>query len=58
MRADYLAKGQNPFLGAHAASLDHQKVLLDLTVVGEPSHGVDGLVGQVVLGGSIVLNQL
>ena len=39
-------------------SLEHQEVLLNLTVVGEPTHGVDGLVGQIVLGGGIVLDQL
>lgn len=39
-------------------SLEHQEVLLNLTVVGEPTHRVDGLVGQIVLGGGIVLDQL
>ncbi len=31
-----------------AGALDHDEVLLDLSVVGEPAHGVDGLVSQVV----------
>ena len=30
--------------------LDHDEVLLDLSVVGEATHGVDGLVGDVVPG--------
>ena len=54
----HLAQGQNPLLGPDAASLDHDKVLLDHAVVGEAAHGVDALVGGVVLGRGIVLNQL
>ena len=54
----YLAQGQNPLLGPNATSLDHNKVLLDQAVVGESAHGIDGFVGQVVIGGSVVLNQL
>ena len=38
--------------------LDHQEILLDLSVVGEASHGVNGLVRQVVLGGGVVLDKL
>ena len=38
--------------------LDHQEILLDLSVVGEASHGVDGLVGQVIVSGGVVLDQL
>ena len=38
--------------------LDHQEVLLDLSVVREASHGVDGLVGQVIVSGGVVLDQL
>jgi len=53
-----LAQGQNPLLRPNAASLDHDKVLLDHAVVGEAAHGVDALVGGVVLGRGIVLNQL
>jgi hypothetical protein len=26
--------------------------------MGEPTHGVDGLIGQVVIGGSVVLDKL
>ena len=43
---------------ADASSFDHQEILLDLSVVGEPSHRSDSLIGQVVLCGSVILNQL
>merc|ERR1719367_728160 len=52
-----LAQGQYPLLGSDAASLDHDKVLLDHTVVRESTHGVDVLVGGIVLGRGIVLDQ-
>jgi len=54
----YLSESENPLLGAHAAALDHDEVLLDLAVVGESTHRVDGLVGQVVIGRGVVLDQL
>ena len=53
-----LPEGEHPLLGSDAAALDHDKVLLHLSVVGEATHGVDGLVGQVVVCGSIVLDEL
>jgi hypothetical protein len=53
-----LSEGENPLLGSNAASLDHDEILLDLSVVREASHGVDGLVGQIVIGGGVVLDQL
>jgi len=39
---------------AHARSLDHDEVVLDLTVVWEATNGVDALLGQVGLGGTVV----
>ena len=54
----HLSESDNPPLGSDAATLDHDEVLLDLSVVRESTHGVDGLVGQVVIGGGIVLDQL
>ena len=54
----YLPQGEDTLLGSDAASLDHDKVLLDLAVMGESAHGVDGLVGQIVVGGSVVLDKL
>ena len=51
-------EGDAPLLGADAAALDHDEVLLDLSVVGEAAHRVDGLVGQIVLGRGVVLDEL
>ena len=53
-----LPEGQDPLLGSNATSLDHDEVLFNLSVMGEAAHGVDGLVSQVVIGGSVVLDQL
>merc|ERR1719397_1008637 len=53
-----LPQGEGALLGPNAASLDHDEVLLDLSIVGESAHWVDGLVSNVILGGSVVLNQL
>ena len=47
-----------PLLGTDAAALDHDEVLLDLPVVGEAAHRVDGLVGQIVFGRRVVLDEL
>jgi hypothetical protein len=54
----YLSEGEDTLLGSDATTLDHDEVLLDLTVVGETTHGVDGLVGQIVIGSSVVFDQL
>ena len=43
-----LAEGQHPLLGPDAGALEHQEVLLDLPVVGEATHGVDGLVSEII----------
>jgi hypothetical protein len=53
-----LAQGDATLLGSDATALEHDEVLLHLSVVGEASHGVDGLVSNVVFGGSVVLNEL
>merc|ERR1740129_1194976 len=45
-----LSQSEDTLLGSNTTSLDHDKVLLDQTVMGEPAHGVDGLVGQIVIG--------
>ena len=54
----YLPESEHPFLGTNAAALQHDEVLLDLSVVRETTHGVDGLVSNVIVGGSIVLDEL
>merc|ERR1719495_971710 len=53
-----LAQSEHPLLGSDAAALDHDEVLLHLTIVGESSHRVDGLVCQVVLCCGVVLDKL
>jgi len=53
-----LSQGENTLLGADAASLDHDKVLLDQAIVRKASHGVDGLVSQIVVRSSVVLDKL
>ena len=53
-----LSQGEDALLGSDATALEHDEVLLNLTVVGEAAHGVDGLVREIVLGRSVVLDQL
>lgn len=53
-----LSKSDNSLLGSHAASLDHDKVLVDLSVMREASHGSNGLVSWVIICGSVVLDDL
>ena len=45
-----LAEGDDALLGADNGALEHDPVLVDHTVVRESAHGVDALLGQVVLG--------
>ena len=54
----YLSQRQDPLLRSNAATLDHDEVLLDLSVMRETAHWIDGLVGQIVVCGGIVLHQL
>jgi hypothetical protein len=49
-----LPKHEHFLLGAHAAALDHDVIVLDLTIMREPSHGGDILLGRVVHGRRIV----
>merc|ERR1711953_794841 len=53
-----LTKGQHTLLGSNATSLDHDKVLLDQSVMGETTHGDDRLVSQIIIGSSVVLHKL
>ena len=52
------SQSENTLFGSNATSLDHDKVLLDQTVVGETTHGIDGLVSQIIIGSGVVLHQL
>jgi len=40
-------EGKHPLAGSHDASLEHEEVLVDHTVMVESSHGCDGLVGKI-----------
>jgi hypothetical protein len=54
LREERLSEGDDSLLGSHDATLEHDEVLVDLTVVWETTHGGDGLLGQIVLGHSVV----
>ena len=46
-----LAEGDDALLGADDGALEHEPVLVDHSVVGESAHGVDALLGEIVLSG-------
>lgn len=48
-----LAEGDDAFLNAGDGTLDHDVVLVDLTVVGETTNGGDSLDGKIVSGGGV-----
>lgn len=45
----HLSQSYDALLGAHTATLDHDEVIVDLSIVREASHGSDRLFGQVIL---------
>jgi hypothetical protein len=53
-----LSKNERTLLHSHTSSLEHDPILIDLTVMNESSHGCDSLLGKVGSGtarSSIVL---
>jgi len=50
-----LSQNDSSLSDTHARTLDHEEIVLDLTVVGEATDGVDGFFGQVGFGGTVVL---
>lgn len=58
MTQQRFAQSNDALLGTNAAALDHDEVIVHLTVVGEATHRGDALVGQIVLSGSVVLDDL
>ena len=50
-----LPQGQDPLLGTDGATLKHEPVLGDDTIVRETTEGGDGLLSEIVLSGGIVL---
>jgi len=57
VRDQGLAEGENSLLGSDAAALEHDKVVLDFTVVGETTHWSDRFVGEIGLSSSVVLDK-
>lgn len=55
-REDSLTESKDALLGTKAAALDHEEVVSDDTVVGEATHGSDGLGGKVELGGTVAVS--
>merc|ERR1719330_775031 len=53
-----LPQSKNPLLGSDTTSLQHDEVLLHLSIVREATHGCDGLVSKVVVCSSVVLDKL
>merc|ERR1719336_1501178 len=50
-----LSQNNSSLSNTHARTLDHEEIILDLTVVGEATDGVDGFFGQIGFGGTVVL---
>jgi len=53
-----LAQSDDTLLGSHTATLDHDEVIVNFTIVDKTTHGGDSLVSQIVLGGGVVLDNL
>lgn len=55
---DGLAKSDDTLGGARDTTLDHDEVLVDLTIVDETTHGGDSLLGDISLGSGVEVNDL
>lgn len=58
VRQQGLAQSDDALLRSNAAALDHQEIVVDLSVMRETAHGGNRLVGDVVLGRGRVLDDL
>ena len=54
----YLSESEDSLLGADHTSLDHNEVILNLSVVRESTHWCDRLIGDIVLSRGVVLYNL
>lgn len=54
----YLPECDHTLLRAHAASLDHDEVVIHFTIMREATHRGDALVCKIILRRSIVLHNL
>merc|ERR1712048_795485 len=50
-----LSQNNSSLSDTHARTLDHEEIVLDLTVVGEATDGVDGFFGQISFSGTVIL---
>merc|ERR1719430_1243065 len=53
-----LPESKNPLLRSNTASLQHDEVLLHLSIVREATHGCDGFISKVVVCGGVILDEL
>merc|ERR1719357_47711 len=53
-----LAQSKHPLFGPDHTALQHDEVIGHLSIMDKPSHGVDALIGQIVLCRGIVLHTL
>ena len=53
-----LTQSKDAFLGTDAATLNHNEVVGNFTIMGETTHGGNRFIGQIVFSGSIVLDNL
>ena len=49
------AEGNDTLLGSRNRALEEEEIVLDDTVMGETAQGSDSLLGDVVLGGGVVV---
>jgi len=54
--AERLSEDDDSLSGSEDGSLEHDEVLGDDTIVGESSHGGDGLLSEIELSGSVVVD--
>lgn len=53
----HLSQGEDPLFRSHGAALDHNKVIVDLAIVRESTHGSDVFLRRIKVGGGIVFDQ-
>lgn len=54
----HLAEGDTTFLGTHAASFNHDEIIVNLAIMRETTHRRDGLLSQIVFSRGVVLDNL
>lgn len=54
----YLPQGYNALLRTHTTTLDHDKVIVDFTIMRETTHGGYRLLRQIIFSRGIILDDL